>query len=279
VAEQTNLLALNAAIEAARAGEQGRGFAVVADEVRSLAQRAHQSTQEIQQMVESLQVGVTEAVDVMEASRLRAEESVAQATKAGAALDAITAAVDTISEMNTQIATASEEQSVVAEDINRNVVNISHVAEHTTSNAELTASRTAGLAKQSELLLKVVAGFHSGSVGSSLSQAKASHLAWKTLVRRFLDGESTIQSEEAFSSHACSFGRWYDSEGARAFGSVNEFRAIEAPHRELHETIKNIVGAKKLGDKRHAEELYLRIQPLSARVVELIEQLEKRVAG
>lgn len=278
IAEQTNLLALNAAIEAARAGEQGRGFAVVADEVRTLARKTQQSTEEIRGIIERLQGQTKTAVSVMETSILKTQDSVSQTSEVGQALDEIVRSVTVITDMSHQIAVASEEQTQVAEEIDRNVTNVAVVAENTTQATDESVNATEGIRNEIRHLRELIGSLKVKIKGLDLEDAKTAHLAWRIKLRDFLDGKGSLTLEQAVSHHDCALGKWYYSDGLEKYGEMSEMREVESPHAEMHLIIKNIILLKQQGNTGAAEVEFQKVKPLSSKIVHLLDIIELKAA-
>jgi methyl-accepting chemotaxis protein len=322
IASQTNLLALNAAIEAARAGEHGKGFAVVADEVRKLAERASASTKEIGGLIAGIQRTVNEAVTAMQEGTREVENGVLQANDAGLAVERISQSAAVVTQQSKEAAAAAEQMSASASELVLAVDSVSVVVEENAASTEKMAAGSAEVmqaieniasvseensaaveevsasteemsaqveevAASVESLSKMAADLQgvanqfklaeNEDASQKIELFKQAHLRWIDKIKDLVSGKIALEEHKAGAHTECILGKWYYKRGEIDFGSLTDFKAIEAPHIQFHDEIRSIIELYRRGDKVAAARRVPEIERLSYAIVNQLDRLETRI--
>ena len=272
IADQTNLLALNAAIEAARAGEQGRGFAVVADEVRKLAQRTANATSEINNILSAIHNGTVDATSMMDIAVDKAKITGDISRRLDEAFGEIYLSFEKVSDMVHQVVTASEEQSATATEISSNLTNIAEDARDSSTTVKEMASSFNKFASNAKEFLSLLDRFSDPKM--KIGIIKADYVMWLNRIMDIIDLKETAITSDDLQADKSRMGKWYYGEGKEMFGRLNAFRELQAPHNKLHELGLKAYGAAKTGNRETVKQCIAESVKLVDEIISMLAKIE-----
>lgn len=278
IAVQTDLLAINAAIEAARAGGQNNGFAVVAEEVRALAVKTVKATAEITNRIKAVQKESVKTAESMGSASKAVINATSCIKEVGSSLEHIVESVSDVRSRIGHIATSLDSQLVTSEDIANNIEKSSLLSSEIERMAKEVDNQVSSLIKIADNLRNNVGKYKTnGNNILHIDNAKLHHLLFVSKIGEYLKGEFALSSKTSFNHHQCLFGKWYDGEGGKRFGHLPSFRKFDAPHQKKHQLGDQLILANEQGDHEKVQRLYKEIQEISNHMVSLFDSLKLEV--